>query len=208
MPDVTDTAYPRLKAHPSAKDLDEIYTPNLFEVVFAEEPTRQPATRVGLLLLLKTFQRLGYFVPYAEVPPSIVAHIARCADCTGVPAGMAAYDASTARDRRMALVRAFVGVTAYGPAARKIVVEASLEAARTHDDLADIINVALEELVRQRYELPAFVTLLRIARAARARVNRTITRRCVTGWTPRRRGMARMRRYVLQGITAHPRHIP
>jgi hypothetical protein len=126
MPDATDTAYPRLKVHPSAKDLDEIYTPNLFEVIFAEERTRQPAPRVGLLLLLKTFQRLGYFVPYAEVPPPIVAHIARCAGYTGVPAGMAAYDASTARDRHMALVRAFVGVTADGPAARKIVVEASL----------------------------------------------------------------------------------
>jgi hypothetical protein len=58
MPYVTDTASPRLKAHPTAKELDEIYTPNLFEVVFAEERTRQPAPRVGLLLLLKTFQRL------------------------------------------------------------------------------------------------------------------------------------------------------
>jgi hypothetical protein len=104
-----------------------------------------------------------------EVPPPIVAHIRRCAGYTGVPAGMATYEASTARDRHMALVRAFVRVTAYGPTVRKIVVEASREAARTHDDLADIINVALEELVQQRYKLPAFGTLLRIARAALAR---------------------------------------
>jgi TnpA family transposase len=172
MPSSTDTAYPRLKAYPTVKDLDEIYTPNLFEVVFAEERTRQPAPRVGLLLLLKTFQRLGYFVPDTEIPPPIVSHIARCAGYPGVPEGMVAYDASTARDRHMALVRAFVGVTAYGHAARQIIVAASLEAARTRDDLADIINVAIEELVRQRYELPAFGTLLRIARAARARVNR------------------------------------
>jgi Domain of unknown function (DUF4158) len=172
MPYVTDTAYPRLKAHPTAKELDEIYTPNLFEMVFAEERTRQPAPHVGLLLLLKTFQRLGYFVPYAEIPPPIVSHIARCAGYSVVPEGMVAYDASTARDRHMALVRAFIGVTAYGSAARKIMVEASLEAARTRDDLADIINVAIEELVRQCYELPAFGTLLKIARAARARVNR------------------------------------
>jgi hypothetical protein len=47
MPSSPDTAYPRLKAYPTAKDLDEIYTPNLFEVVFAEERTRQPAPRVG-----------------------------------------------------------------------------------------------------------------------------------------------------------------
>jgi hypothetical protein len=81
-------------------------------------------------------------------------------------------DTSTARDRHMALVRAFIGVTAYGPAARQIIVEASLEAARMRAALADIINVAIEALVRPRHELPAFGTLLKIARAARARVNR------------------------------------
>jgi hypothetical protein len=45
------------------------------------------------------------------------------------------------------------------------------EAAKTQDDLADIINVALEELVRQRYELPAFSTILRAARTARTEIN-------------------------------------
>jgi hypothetical protein len=45
--------------------------------------------------------------------------------------------------------------------------DACWEAARTRDDLADIINIALEDLVRQRYELPAFNTVLRAARAAR-----------------------------------------
>jgi TnpA family transposase len=172
VPSLSDTAYPHLKANLSAQELDEIYTPNIFELVFAEERTRQPAPRVGLLLLLKTFQRLGYFVRYTEIPASIVAHIVRCAGYPDVPEGMAAYDASTARDRHMALVRGFIGVTGYGHEARKVIVEASLQAARTRDDLPDIINVAIEELVHQRYELPAFSTLLKIARGARARVNR------------------------------------
>jgi TnpA family transposase len=172
MPSASDTAYPRLKANPTAKELDEIYTPNIFELVFADKRTRQPAPRIGLLLLLKTFQRLGYFVRYADIPQPIVRHITQSAGHSEVPERMAAYDASTVRDRHMALVRSFVGVSAYGHAARRVIVEASLEAARTRDDLTDIINVAIEELVRQRYELPAFSTLLTIARAARARVNR------------------------------------
>ena len=49
--------------------------------------------------------------------------------------------------------------------------DACREAARTRDDLADIINIALEDLVRQRYELPAFNTVLRTARAARTEIN-------------------------------------
>jgi hypothetical protein len=59
MPSASDTAYPRLKINPSATQLGEIYAPNVFEVVLAAEHARKPALEVGLLLLLKTFQRLG-----------------------------------------------------------------------------------------------------------------------------------------------------
>jgi hypothetical protein len=75
-------------------------------------------------------------------------------------------------DRHTALIREFLGVTAYGPTARQVVVETWLQAARTRDDLPDIINMAIEELIRQRFELPAFSTLLRIARPTRNTVNR------------------------------------
>jgi hypothetical protein len=47
-------------------------------------------------------------------------------------------DASTASDRHTALIREFLGVTAYGPAAREVVVETCLQAARTRDDLPDL----------------------------------------------------------------------
>jgi Domain of unknown function (DUF4158) len=76
MPSASDSAYPRLKANPSATELGEIYTLNIFELVFAAESTRKPAQQVGLLLLLKTFQRLRLFVRYAEIPAAIISHIA------------------------------------------------------------------------------------------------------------------------------------
>ncbi len=50
--------------------------------------------------------------------------------------------------------------------------KACVEASRIREDLADIINVAIEELVRQRYELPAFSTFLRAAITSRSTVNR------------------------------------
>ena len=51
-----------------------------------------------------------------------------------------------------------------------------VEAARTKDDLTDLINVALEELVRCCFELPAFGTLDRAAHHARAVVAHGIYR--------------------------------
>ena len=47
----------------------------------------------------------------------------------------------------------------------------ALEAATTKEALPDIINVTLEYLVKERYELPAFSVLERICQAARAEVN-------------------------------------
>src|SRR6516162_7690287 len=169
MPSVSDTAYPRLKINPSA---NELYTPTVYELAFARERARQLLQRVGLLLLLKTFQRLGYFAACAEIPAPIIRHVFRCVALADLPEQLQAYDASTARDRHTALIREFLGVTAYGPAAREVVVETCLQAARTRDDLPDLINMAIEELIRQRFELPAFSTLLRIARTTRNTVNR------------------------------------
>ena len=173
MPSVSDTAYPRFKINPSTKVLNELYTPTVYELAFARERARQALQRAGLLLLLKTFQRLGYFAACAEIPVPIIRHVFRCAALTDLPEQLLqAYDASTARDRHTALIREFLGVTAYGPAAREVVVETCLQAARTRDDLPDLINMAIEELIRQRFELPAFSTLLRIARTTRSTVNR------------------------------------
>jgi hypothetical protein len=44
--------------------------------------------------------------------------------------------------------------------------------AHAREDLADIINVAIEELVRQRFELPGFTTIQEEAQRGRAEVNR------------------------------------
>ena len=43
----------------------------LWELAFVGDRTREPAPTVGLLLLLKTFQRLGYFVRLDTIPASI-----------------------------------------------------------------------------------------------------------------------------------------
>ncbi|MGF6889647.1 hypothetical protein ABIA39_009109 [Nocardia sp. GAS34] len=55
--------------------------------------------------------------------------------------------------------------------ARVIAEEAIRRAVTTKDNPADLINVALEELVRARCELPGFSTLDRLVAAIRAETN-------------------------------------
>jgi len=129
----SDTAYPLLKANPTGRELEELFTPNLFELGFAEQNTRQPVPRLGLLLLLKSFQKLGYFVRFAEIPLIIVRHIAKTLGWNQIPDGLSAYDESTVRFRHMALVRSYVGVTPFAEAAQKVMLRTCLYSAQCHD---------------------------------------------------------------------------
>ena len=63
MPPIHDTAYPRLKSSDSEKELNEIYTPTADEFDLVHTLTHSTAMRIGFLVLLKIFQRLGYFIP-------------------------------------------------------------------------------------------------------------------------------------------------
>jgi TnpA family transposase len=200
LPVIADTAYPRLTASPTGAGL-EAFTPTAAELSFAQRNTRRSGPRLALLILLKTFQRLGYFVQIAAVPEPIVSHVAASARLSNAVTGLAAYDGTTYRTRLLKLVRSYVGVSDYDGTARGVATRASLEAARSRDDLADIINAAIEELVRRRYELPAFGTLLKIARTARSFINRGYHRQVTAAMTPEMRAH-------LQSLLAIPAGAP
>ena len=61
-----ETAYPRLKPDPTAKELAEIYTPTETEMAFVRGITKQPTTQLAVIIHLKLFQRLAYFTLLAD----------------------------------------------------------------------------------------------------------------------------------------------
>lgn len=174
MPTITETAYPRLKPVPTDAELETWFAPTPADLAFADRHSRRsrPGPRIALLALLKTFQHLGYFPRLAEIPPPILLRIARATGRAQFPEDLSGYDTSSYRTRLIARIRTHLGVSAFDAAARRIMIGACLDAARGRDDPADIVNCAIEELVRQRYELPALATLLRAAHKARCAVNR------------------------------------
>lgn len=167
MPTIQETAYPRLKNLVSVRDLTSVYTPTPNEVVLAKQSTRGGASHLSFLIMLKTFQRLGYFPPLNQVPAAIIEHIATFTDTQTAIHQLAGYDFSGTRKRHLQIIRQTLHIQTFGREARHEMLLAMSEAARTKEDLADLINVAIEELVRKKYELPAFDTLLRAARHTR-----------------------------------------
>jgi hypothetical protein len=70
------------------------------------------------------------------------------------------------QQRHLAAIRQYLPVQPCGAPGRHAMIAALAEAAATKYELEDLINVAIEQLVRQRFELPAFDTLNRAARRA------------------------------------------
>jgi hypothetical protein len=149
----------------------EVYTPSHEQLEFAHRNAREPINKLGILVLLKTFQRLGYFATLSQVPQPVIQHIACCTGLTEAVAGMKNYEESGSRRKHIPAIRELLEVRAFRDGGEQVMNAAMTEACQTRDILADIINAGIEELVRQRYELPGFSTLHRAALEARARIN-------------------------------------
>ena len=175
MSTIQDTAYPQLKKDLSARDLTAIYTPTADECAFAVSISARKPTQALLLIQLKILQRLGYFEPLSTLPRAIVDHVCASAQMR-IPTvrELKAYDASGSRSLHLRKIRDFVGIRRFVEADWSCLDQIARQAAATKQELEDIINVLIEELVRQKYELPGFTQLVRVARAARNAVNSAI----------------------------------
>ena len=72
MPTVHETVYPGLQISLSRRELGELYAPTDAELQLAERSPKGEPARLAFLFLLKTFQRLGYFIAPRDVPRGIL----------------------------------------------------------------------------------------------------------------------------------------
>ena len=185
---IQETAYPRLKTNVSARDLATLYTPTPHEIALAQKATHGPVACLGFLLLLKTFQRLGYFVLVSQIPTAIVEHLAQTLRLEAAIVDLPGYDTSGTRFRHLNVICNYLQIRLCGSEARHAMLLAMQEAARTKEPLADLVNVGIEELVRQKYELPTFDILVRGARHVRAVLYRDFYRQVDAALTQEEKG--------------------
>ncbi len=135
--------------------------------------------------MLKTFQRLGYFPHLEFVPLLIINHLR-----SGLKLSSKVSAISSLRSRRryMSVIRTYLNVKPYDNAAQQLVAQAIAVAAQVKDHPADLINVAIEELVKERYELPAFSTINRLAANIRSIANTRLFQRVGAGLSQTEQG--------------------
>jgi len=172
MPAIHETAYPRLKSTITQKDLTDAFTPAESEMNLATSIAKGYPARLCFLLLLKTFQRLGYFILLKEVPLPIYEYIWAHLGMKRLLPDISTYDTSGTKQRHVQIIRKHIGVKPFDVHAQSIMTEAFRESAQSKEDLTDLINMGIEELIRYRFELPGFSTLFEEAQRVRAEVNR------------------------------------
>ncbi len=175
MTSIERTAYRRFHSTYSARELSEIFTPTFEERWFAEMTGRTISLRFSLLVLLKCQAHLGYFPPQEDIPEMVITHIRTCMGYHPDEAPFG-YDSLRTLYRHHALIREHVGITSYGKAARHCAALAIRTAALTMERPADLINVAIEQMLHEHYELPAFTTLDSLAHRIRRVINTSFYR--------------------------------
>lgn len=154
MTSIERTAYPRFKRYYTSNELKNIYTPTTEEKLFATEHTKNQNNYFNLLVILKTFQRLGYFPKIKQVPISIINHIKKE---LSLPEELTfTYLYSKTYNRHKHLIRDKLKVQKFEQKAQEDLEKKVLQTAYLMGNPADLINVGIEELVKQRYELPSF----------------------------------------------------
>ena len=154
MTSIERTAYPRFKRHFTSKELTEIYTPTRAEIAFAYSTTKGQSNIFNLLLALKSFQRLGYFSKFSELPHPIINHLR---SCLKFPEEIiVGYDNSKTIYRHRTAIREYLQVNPFNKLGLHLAATSIHEAAQVMDNPADLMNVAIAELIKQRYELPGF----------------------------------------------------
>ncbi|MFE5165855.1 DUF4158 domain-containing protein [Streptomyces sp. NPDC056697] len=143
---VERTAYPRFKRVISERELAQFFTPDGTEIAWAAKRTHdRPESLLALLVLLKSYARLGYFPGLEEVPYLVVARVRATA---GLPEDVVPVAEERTAKRYRSWVRERLGLVHDPARVREIAMSAMEEAAPVRASVVELVNVALEELVR------------------------------------------------------------
>jgi len=169
MASIERTAYPRFTSVLTAHELEELYCPTEEDLAFVYKRAENPAQQLTLLARLKCHQHLGYLPTVDEIPNSIRIYLCQQlrlpAHTDWVP------ETQVSRHRHRLSIRAYLKVSSYSYGGERVITHTIEQAAYTMSDPADLINVAIERLVEQRFELPAFSTLDRLVGRVRHQVH-------------------------------------
>jgi hypothetical protein len=169
-PTTARVIYPELPDPLTPGDLQQLFSPSFEERQWAPTVVRTGASQVALLVQLKIFQTIGRFRLPTEIPLAAVEHVARR---MGVEFEICQIFPERTRYRHRQAILKRLLVVSWGTEVLALAEATMLKVARARTDPADIINSAIDALIRHGFELPALATLRRLAGTTHSNVNAT-----------------------------------
>jgi hypothetical protein len=156
-------------------------------MAWARATVRTPNHLLCLAVSLKCFQQLHYFPDLELVPEAVVNHVRQCFRLDAAAA--AAYDRANTMYRHQQIIRNWLEIEPYygNAKARRLATATALRASAILDDPVDIVNATIDELQRERIELPAYSTLDRFADRTHAAADRRLFGRIVRSISDKQR---------------------
>lgn len=114
LPAINETVYPRFKHHFSETDLHTTYNPTHEELLYSTKVTKTDENKFFFLILLKTCQRLGYFISINLIPSDILDYVANKIDVSYDHFDFETYDKSMIKRYHLQLIRDFINIKSYG----------------------------------------------------------------------------------------------
>src|ERR1035437_7702342 len=160
--------YPELPDPLTPGDLQQLFSPSVDERKWSPTVTRTVESQVALLVQLKIFQTIGRFLPVADVPLVSIEYMARR---MGVESGSNLIHSGRTLYRHRQAILKRLKVVAWGAEARALAQATMCKTAQARTDPADIINSAIDALIRHDFELPPLATLRRLAGTSHSNIN-------------------------------------
>ena len=138
--------YPELPDPLTPGDLQQLFSPSFDERQCAPTVVRAEESQVALLVQLKIFQSIGRFRPATEIPNIAIEYVARRMGVKCPPSQI--FPERTLYRHRQAIFKR-LGVASWGANALALTKAVMRKTAHARTDPADIINSAIDALIRQ-----------------------------------------------------------
>lgn len=180
------TAYPHFHANQKfkARELESDYSLTKEELLYIKQNIRGDDLRLGFAILLKVFQRLGHFPLLNTIPNEIISYVRDQITFINTTTEFG-YEHESTFNRHRRRVYDYLSITRWEiqkneaknslfHQGRHHAIQVAYNAAQIMNFNADIINVVIEDLRKNSYELPAFNQLSRLVKHVKSMVNNKI----------------------------------
>lgn len=166
MASIERTAYPKFTNWIGENELHEYFTPSKEELTLAQSHTSTGLTQYWFMVLLKSFQFLGYFPSIKDIPSSILEYIK---GKLGLKITIERRIGKSSIYNFHQVIRECQNVKVYDKREERNIAKSMAQMAKIRSDTIDLINLAVEELIARNCELPSYRRLHDLARAVHQR---------------------------------------